>query len=100
MPKPVATDSQFLQMFERCVDAEARCTDRYNRAKLDGDHDTAAYEAQLRDRYRLLKHRLFEGMGIEGRPTEFDELVKQIRDLGERWQVQKANAAARKADNA
>jgi hypothetical protein len=87
-------------MFERCVEAEARCTDRYNRAKLDGDHDTAAYEAQLRDRYRLLKHRVFEGMGIEGRPTEFDDLVKQLRDLGERWQVQQANAAARKADSA
>jgi len=85
VPNPNVTDSQFLQMFERCVEAEARCTDRYHRAKLDGDHDAAAYEAQLRDRYRLLKHRLFEGMGVEGRPSPFDEILKQIQDLGERW---------------
>jgi hypothetical protein len=83
------TDSQLLHMFELCLDAETRCIQRYQQAKLEGDYDTAAYEAQLRDKYRLLKHRLFEGMAVEGRPNVLDDVVKQIQDLGRRWQLRK-----------
>ena len=79
-------------MLELSVDAEARCLVRLEEAQRAGDYDTAAYEAQLRDEYRLLKHRLIEGMGIEGRPNAFDNVAQQIRDLGNRWRSREPRA--------
>jgi hypothetical protein len=79
------TDSQFLSLFELCLEAEERCARRARAALTAGDGNKAAYDAQLRDRYSLLKACLFEAMNDPTQtPLSLQQTHDQTRDIAPR----------------
>jgi hypothetical protein len=77
------SDNELLQLFEMCIDAEARCKQRCLDLRAKGDHEKAAYEAQLRDKYALLKNRIFEAMRDEVPPSSFAEILQRLARIRE-----------------
>jgi hypothetical protein len=88
-PEPLRTslsDNSALQLLDLCLDAEHRCEVRIFQAQNLGQTETAAYEAQLLDRYRLLKAQIFETMGKTPPVRSFEEIKKTLADLTEKAQ--------------
>jgi hypothetical protein len=77
------TDSQFLSLFELCLEAEERCLRQTTEALLNGQGDRAAFNAQMRDKYSLLKNRLFDAMSNpESNGLSLTQIQEQIKALG------------------
>jgi hypothetical protein len=82
MRRPTVTDTQLLMMFELCLDAEDRCDERSREALARGDHDAAHREAQLEERYKNLRNRLFLAMKEDPASTALEQLTRQVMEAG------------------
>ena len=82
MRRPSVTDTQLLMLFELCLDAEDRCDARRREAGVRGDHDSASREAQLEERYKNLRNRLFLAMKEDPAAVALDQLTQEVMDAG------------------
>jgi hypothetical protein len=78
---PAITDHELLHLLELCVEAQERCEKRCLRLVQSGQHDRAAYEAQLRDKYAYLKNRVFEAMKEETPTQSIKQIVSHLASL-------------------
>jgi hypothetical protein len=77
MRRLAVTENQLLHLFDMCIDAEERCEQRCHELRARGEHERAAYEAQLRDKYAFLKHRIFEAMK-DPEPSSLDRILQML----------------------
>jgi hypothetical protein len=84
MRKMAGSDNDFLHLFDMCIDAEERCERRCRDLREHGDHEGAAYEAQLRDKYSYLKNRIFQAMKDDSANSSnsLQEIVDQLSKIG------------------
>jgi hypothetical protein len=82
MRKPTVSDSQLLMLFELCLDAEDRCDERGREARARGDHEAADREAQLENRYKSLRNRLFVAMKEDPAALNLDQLTQEVMEAG------------------
>ena len=82
MRRPSVTDTQLLMLFELCLDAEDRCDERSRDARARGDHEAMLREAQLEDRYKNLRNRLFLAMKEDPTSTALEQLTRQVMEAG------------------
>ena len=82
MRRPSVTDTQLLMLFELCLDAEDRCDERSREAHARGDHEAALREAQLEERYKNLRNRLFLAMKEDPTSTALEQLTRQVMEAG------------------
>jgi hypothetical protein len=78
---PAITDHELLNLLELCVEAQERCEKRCLQLVHSGQHDKAAYEAQLRDKYAYLKNRVFEAMKEETPTQSIEQIVRHLASL-------------------
>jgi hypothetical protein len=82
MRKASVTDSQILMLFELCLDAEDRCDERSRDMKARGDHIGAAREAELEQRYKSLRNKLFVVMKENPEPSLLAQLTQEVMNAG------------------
>jgi hypothetical protein len=71
-------------MLEMCSDAQERCDQRIVAAREKNDHNTVAYQLQLKDQYESMKRNIIaetRGDATLGRYGMLDELIERIRRL-------------------
>jgi hypothetical protein len=78
---PAIRRRDFLNLLELCADAQERCQTRCLKLIQNGQHEQAAYEAQLRDKYAYLKNRVFEAMKEEVPTQSIEQILKQLASL-------------------
>lgn len=83
MRKLDVSDNQLMHLFDMCVDAESRCEQRAREARERGEHERAAREAGLCEKYRYLKQRLFEAMKDGKNTSTLDQIARTLKSLGE-----------------
>ena len=83
MRKLAVSDNELIHLFEMCMDAEERCERRYYELLERGNHDDAAYEAQTREKYVHLKHRIFQAMKDGGDPSALEQITQFLRSIGQ-----------------
>ena len=69
-------------LFELCLDAEDRCDERSREARARGDQDAVQREAQLEERYKNLRNRLFLAMKEDPTSTALEQLTRQVMEAG------------------
>ena len=82
MRRPSVTDTQLLMLFELCLDAEDRCEERSRAALARGDQEAVLREAQLEERYKSLRNRLFLAMKEDPTSTALEQLTRQVMEAG------------------
>lgn len=82
MRKFAVSENELMHLFEMCLDAEERCEQRRHAFSEKGDHEEAAYQAQLRDKYSRLKGRLFTAMK-NPEPSSLDQILQMLRGVGD-----------------
>lgn len=82
MRKFAVSDNELMHLFEMCLDAEERCEQRIYEFYEKGDHEQAACQAQLRDKYSHLKCRLFAAMK-NPEPSSLDQILQMLRGVGD-----------------
>jgi hypothetical protein len=82
MRRPSVTDSQMLMLFELCLDAEDRCDERSREARARGDNEAAEHAAELENRYKNLRNRLFRAMKEDPAGTTLEQLTQEVMEVG------------------
>ena len=82
MRSPSVTDSQLLMLFELCLDAEDRCDERSREALARGDTEAAEHAAELENRYKHLRNRLFRAMKEDPAGATLEQLTQEVMDAG------------------
>ena len=85
MRKLSVSDYELVHLFEMCIDAVERCEKRCHELRANGDHERAAYEAQLRDKYAYLKARIFEAMQNEAPASTLEQILKHLSSIRHGW---------------
>jgi hypothetical protein len=96
MRRPSVTDTQLLMLFELCLDAEDRCDERRRDADARGDHESATREAQLEERYKNLRNRLFLAMKEDPASTALEQLTRQVMEAGKALEQELAQSDKKK----
>jgi hypothetical protein len=78
------SDHDLLHLFEMCLDAEERCEERCHTLREQGAHESAAYAAQMRDKYAYLKARIFRAMKDDSARSTLPDIVDQLSRIRER----------------
>jgi hypothetical protein len=82
MRRPTVTDSQLLMLFELCLDAEDRCDERSREARARGDNEAADRDAQVEERYKNLRNRLFRAMKEDPTAIALEQLTQEVMEAG------------------
>lgn len=88
------SENELVHLFEMCIDAEERCEMRCHELRANGDHERAAYEAQLRDKYAYLKARIFEAMRSEAPASTLEQILQHLSSIGHGWSSPQTDPAA------
>ena len=82
MRRPLVTDSQLLMLFDLCLDAEDRCDERAREARARGDNEAAEHAAELENRYKDLRNRLFRAMKEAPSASALEQLTQEVMEAG------------------
>jgi len=69
-------------LFELCLDAEDRCDERSREALARGDSEAAEHAAELENRYKSLRNRLFRAMKEDPAGTLLEQLTQEVMEAG------------------
>ncbi len=69
-------------LFELCLDAEDRCDERSRDARARGDNEAADHAAELENRYKNLRNRLFRAMKEDPAGPTLEQLTQEVMEAG------------------